>query len=287
MSAHSWDTCDDPQSLLNALTKRPSANSRALYPFGFASDRKLRLTATSCLRHVWDLLDGRARKTVAALEDDADGHDQARSSDLTLAAQSQHEFFARGHDWPQNPVHTVNDRARWHAVDAVCVVANDVLTSWPKTNFLSPIVQACRLMKLGTESQRGEPQSLAWACPLIREVIGNPWSGPRVNCDKCFGSGKGVPYMVDDGRQQHASSPCRQCAGSGQLVGLPDRWLTDFVCHLAERVYGNREFDRLPELADALERIGCDETLLLKHLRQPTAQAVRGDWALDAILWHR
>ncbi len=63
-------------------------------------------------------------------------------------------------------------------------------------------------------------------------------------------------------------------------------WLTwdhGLVPALAQTIYLERAFDRLPILADALEDAGCDDLELLAHLRGPTDH-VRGCWALDRVL---
>jgi hypothetical protein len=60
-------------------------------------------------------------------------------------------------------------------------------------------------------------------------------------------------------------------------------WRTPAVLARAQRAYGERSFDRLPELATALEEAGCDDASLLTHLRG-SGPHVRGCWALDLVL---
>jgi len=60
-------------------------------------------------------------------------------------------------------------------------------------------------------------------------------------------------------------------------------WQTSTVQQLAEAIYQEKAFDRLPILADALEDSGCDNAELLNHFRQP-GEHVRGCWALDLVL---
>jgi hypothetical protein len=52
---------------------------------------------------------------------------------------------------------------------------------------------------------------------------------------------------------------------------------------LAQSIYTDRAFDRMPILADALEDAGCDNADILNHCRQP-GEHVRGCWAVDLIL---
>ena len=52
---------------------------------------------------------------------------------------------------------------------------------------------------------------------------------------------------------------------------------------LAQGIYDDRAFDRLPVLADALEEAGCTNAEILAHCREPGPH-VRGCWALDLLL---
>jgi hypothetical protein len=52
---------------------------------------------------------------------------------------------------------------------------------------------------------------------------------------------------------------------------------------LAESIYDDRAFDRLPILADAVEEAGCTDIDILIHCRGPGPHA-RGCWVVDAIL---
>ena len=60
-------------------------------------------------------------------------------------------------------------------------------------------------------------------------------------------------------------------------------WRSAAVVGLAEAVYADRGFDRLPVLADALEEAGCDHPDVLAHCRGGGPHA-RGCWVVDGIL---
>jgi hypothetical protein len=60
-------------------------------------------------------------------------------------------------------------------------------------------------------------------------------------------------------------------------------WLTAKVVALAQAIYDDRAFDRLPILADALEDAGCTNQDILAHCRQP-GEHVRGCWVVDLLL---
>jgi hypothetical protein len=89
--------------------------------------------------------------------------------------------------------------------------------------------------------------------------------------------------------------PKDQCAllrdlfGSGLFRPSPPlpadiiAWNDGTVRRIAEGIYEERAFDRLPILADALLDAGCDNEELLAHCRSDGPH-VRGCWALDLIL---
>ena len=63
-------------------------------------------------------------------------------------------------------------------------------------------------------------------------------------------------------------------------------WLTwngGTVPNIARAVYQERDFDRLPILADALEDAGCDDADILAHCRSGGPH-VRGCWVVDLLL---
>jgi hypothetical protein len=55
------------------------------------------------------------------------------------------------------------------------------------------------------------------------------------------------------------------------------------VVNLAQGIYDERAFDRLPILADSLEEAGCHDADILGHCRQP-GEHVRGCWVVDSLL---
>jgi hypothetical protein len=61
-------------------------------------------------------------------------------------------------------------------------------------------------------------------------------------------------------------------------------WDDGAVLKLAQAIYEGRTFERMPELADALERAGCREPEVLAHCRQQGQAHVKGCWVLDLLL---
>jgi hypothetical protein len=85
---------------------------------------------------------------------------------------------------------------------------------------------------------------------LLREIIGNPFKAPR----------------------------------------FEPAWRTSTAVGLAQSIFAERAFDRLPVLADALLDADCDEEQVLRHCRgtelgvKEPPQHIRGCWVLELVL---
>jgi hypothetical protein len=66
-------------------------------------------------------------------------------------------------------------------------------------------------------------------------------------------------------------------------VNLDHSWLTPKTVGLAQAIYDQRTFDRMPILADALEEVGCADPENLNHCRGSDPH-VRGCWVVDLLL---
>jgi hypothetical protein len=60
-------------------------------------------------------------------------------------------------------------------------------------------------------------------------------------------------------------------------------WNDGIIVEVAQRIYDERAYERLPILADALEDAGCTDTDVLNHCRQG-GEHVRGCFVLDLLL---
>jgi hypothetical protein len=60
-------------------------------------------------------------------------------------------------------------------------------------------------------------------------------------------------------------------------------WNDGTARKIAQAIYDERAFERLPVLADALEDAGCDDADILRHCREP-GEHVRGCWVIDLLL---
>jgi hypothetical protein len=65
-------------------------------------------------------------------------------------------------------------------------------------------------------------------------------------------------------------------------ITLNPSWLTSTVLALANGIYEEKAFDRMPILADALQDTGCDNEDILNHCRGVEPH-VRGCWAVDLL----
>jgi hypothetical protein len=61
-------------------------------------------------------------------------------------------------------------------------------------------------------------------------------------------------------------------------------WRTSDVMLLANGIYAERAFDRMPILADALQDAGCTSDDILSHCRDTKLAHVRGCWVIDLVL---
>jgi hypothetical protein len=60
-------------------------------------------------------------------------------------------------------------------------------------------------------------------------------------------------------------------------------WRAPTVILIAQAIYDERAFDRMPILGDALEDAGCTSADLLNHCRE-SGEHTRGCWAVDLLL---
>jgi hypothetical protein len=73
------------------------------------------------------------------------------------------------------------------------------------------------------------------------------------------------------------------CGNPFRAVVFDPAYLSPGMLSIARAIYEQLAFDRLPELADALEQSGCREQAILSHCRGPGPH-VRGCWVLDLLL---
>jgi hypothetical protein len=104
---------------------------------------------------------------------------------------------------------------------------------------------------------------------------------------------RSVGQMASDRQAAEASEVVAQVELIREVFGNPFRpvtihpvwlgWNGGTVRKIAQGIYEERAFDRLPVLADALEEAGCTDADVLAHCRSPKPHA-RGCWLVDALL---
>ena len=241
MTEQEWDGCNDPEAMLEFLEWN-------------ASDRKLRLLACACCRHLLGQVsvDSWGRKAVDVAELFADG--KASPQDLQdaaaaatsgatagLAGASQSAGLACGS--------AASPKGGSHAVYYALAMTGSAVREYaavivPAGDDHPPFVVG------GEEALTKE----RWVqAALVRDLLGNPFR----------------PVAVDP----------------AWLA-----WHGGAVKSLAEAVYEERELPsghldaaRLAVLADMLEEAGCNDARLLGHLRGPGPH-VRGCWVVDLLL---
>lgn len=95
--------------------------------------------------------------------------------------------------------------------------------------------------------------------------------------------------LAERGGRSREHEACAQTTLFHDIFGNPFRpvsvdpsWLTSTVVALAEGIYQERAFERLPILADALMDAGCDHADVLNHCRGEGSH-VRGCWVVDLL----
>jgi hypothetical protein len=225
MTEQEWLACSDPQPTLELLR-------------GKASDRKLRLFAVACCRHVWTRLnDARLKSAIETSEKLADG--MASKADLENAHRSASDAL----DAIQSEV----SEQRWyyadnHAAEAVYEACRGTVSGESLNHIVTFTTESVVLATNADEAATRQRETGAKAI-WVRDIFGNPF----------------------------------------RPVTLHPAWRTSNVTALAQTIYDDRAFDRLPILADALEDAGCDNADILNHCRQP-GEHVRGCWVVDLIL---
>jgi hypothetical protein len=96
----------------------------------------------------------------------------------------------------------------------------------------------------------------------VAEAIGVPWTRMQ-----------GAAFLYDI-----IGNPFQQVSFDLTLLGR-----NEAISQLAEAIYTERAFHRMPMLGDALAEAGFNDAAILEHLRGPGPH-YRGCWALDLIL---
>jgi hypothetical protein len=216
-----------------------------LFCLHIVSERKLRLYACACCRRVENLIAGSQYQDLLALSERYadDGRKNTRFATLMRGLRSQ-----LGHVSTMDAVFNPVDAAR----EAV------LRTTESAPSYSAEYYQS-----------RGDVPYPLWAAAYARlAVVGEAYAD--LETGECL----------------------KQLAVLREITGNPFRpvkvdpswlaWSEGTVVKLAQGIYEDRAFDRLPVLADALEEAGCDNAAMLAHCRQ-AGEHVRGCWVIDLV----
>ena len=256
MNEAEWLACDDPSPMLEFLR-------------GKASERKSRLFAVACCHRIWQFItDPECRAMVELTEQAADGIiDEQRVLSLNYDWLTDNcggpeepfrmAFMVAGHVGYSllNSIHGFPD--------AIYDVFDDAIHTSEGTvqvlalSFSEPEDKLARYYdskELFAVAQQRKAKAEAASCErelgerigqscLLRDIFGNPF----------------------------------------RPVAIDPAWLTLKMTTRAQAIYADRAFERMPELADALQATGCGQEDILSHCRGPGPH-VRGCWVLDVLL---
>jgi hypothetical protein len=214
-----------------------------------ATGRKLRLFACACARRVWRLMSEASRNAVAASERFADRLiTRHELAEAAEAARSEEEHPVPSHEMANQAGVTTASTSN----TAFWVAA--VTAEWTADATVEHLAET--LEEQPDDEREDDLERVSCTeqltrceqCDLLRDIF-CPFHAP-------------------------ATDPSWRSWNGGTLV------------RMAQAVYQERAFDRLPILADAVEEAGCTSAPLLDHLRSPGPH-VLGCWGLDVILGKR
>jgi hypothetical protein len=125
--------------------------------------------------------------------------------------------------------------------------------------------------------------------PWAREEAREGEPGPRGRLRRAWDAARDVLSGIRHRSAEHQVQTVllRDLFGNPfRPVALQSEWLVHndgTAQRLAQSIYEERTFDRLPVLADALEEAGATESTILNHCRGPGPH-VRGCWVVDLLL---
>jgi hypothetical protein len=218
---------------------------------GKVDERKLRLFACACCRRIWPLLTNEAsRKVVETAERFADG-------------VSAIDELAAAHTVAERLVETLSGVTMWDC-------------GWA-------VERTSRTERLTTGILEEAAQNAAWSPAGLLEVN----AAARLAPDNLTRGGRSAAQRVYARERAAQSQMLRDIFGNPfRLVAVDltwPAWNDGTVRRIAQAIYDERAFDRMPILADALEDAGCDSADILNHCRSGS-EHVRGCWVVDLLL---
>ncbi len=219
---------------------------------GKTSERKLRLFAVACCRRIWHRIpdqDGKHLIEVAERHADGDLPSQVLPDLVRLTGEPSGNPAAAALAccMPVEPRCSCGAVLTLrHGRDRSFYGCSAYPTCRNTQPYWNGIVGAAIAAASATGASDPWPERYQ-QCRLIRDIVENPFRPPPV---------------------------------------IDSSWLSwngAIIPKLAQAIYDDRAFERLPILADALEEAGCTNADILNHCRQP-GEHVRGCWVVDLLL---
>lgn len=147
-------------------------------------------------------------------------------------------------------------------------------------NFADGLIEEASLRKVRSSAVGKGHAAVSWALWLPETWLSRPESAARSS------AGYARYTSIKNHAQRQVELLRDIVANPYSPVKLDPAWLQwngGVIRKMADSIYDDRAFDRLPILADALEDAGCTNEVLLKHCRSKGPH-VRGCWAVDLLL---
>jgi hypothetical protein len=250
MTEQEWLSANDPEPMLEFLR-------------GKASDRKLRLFAVACCRRIWKLLAEEPRSPSTAARPLLLDHERRILQIAEPSLEVAQKYADSLVNWSE-------------MVAAYCDVLGLLNMRRPRQEtWAFALVAALRAASPGAcfygqewEFRHHDPCQCAMdAADCVARV--SAWIGRTIDEFETI---------------QQTEATLRDIFGNPfRSVTLESSWLTPMVVNVAQAIYDDRGFDRLPSLGSALEEAGCKEADILTHCQEPGPH-VQGCWVVDAVL---
>jgi hypothetical protein len=177
--------------------------------------------------------------------------------------------------------HLLTDERSRRAVEA----GEEVVDA--RTNSDRHALRVARKDAMNAERDSDALPARAARSVVARSAYEASWRASRFAALAAPNARRDIPLATPEVQAELAAqtSLLREIAGPLPFrpVTLNPAWLTPTVKQLAQAIYHEKAFERLPILADALEDSGCTNADILNHCRQP-GEHVRGCWVVDLIL---
>jgi hypothetical protein len=250
---HWWDRCADPRALLRRVVPYSGPDGSRTFKTYDNRHRKFWLCACAAGRFCKETFKGRAGPVFDVLQRFADGKasgDELRAArDTHLANDPAAPWPFTSPTWPYpypfNDTPGYLDRAFWEDPDSFA------------SSIVCEALDELRQVPINTtgghfipddpiEFDRRSATAKAALLPVVRDILQNPFRPAKLDASWL-------------------------------------RWNDGTVAKIAQAIYDDGRFDRMPILADPLEESGCTESAMLAHCRAAIPH-VRGCWVIDLLL---